>query len=126
MLREIGRTDLNKNVSLILKKLTGIGPPHVSEEQSTRVGNLFAKAIEAGEHVQRQGRVNRTYYPFFIYKIIQSLNDQPLLRILYYIYVQGSDTIESDDMHWEQICSRVPELTYHPTVRGEAQKYAPC
>lgn len=27
MLRETGRTDLNKNVPLILKKLTGVGPP---------------------------------------------------------------------------------------------------
>ena len=125
MLQEIERSDLNRNIALLLKKLTGIGPPHVSEDQSARIGNLFAKAIEAGERVQRHGRVNRTYYPFFIYKIIQSENDPALMRLLYYIYVQGQDTIEADDLHWEQICKQVPELTYYPTIRGEAQKYAP-
>jgi hypothetical protein len=80
MLREVRRTDLNKNVPLILKKLTGIGPPHLSEAVAVRTENLFTKAIEASDALEMNqrsddrfgvldcssesvNRVNRNYYP---------------------------------------------------------------
>ncbi len=127
MLRELEppRTDLNKNVALLMKKLTGLGPPNVSDDVSSRVERFFTMAIEAGEKIKRRGRVNRTYYPYYIYKIIQQMDDPSLMKVLYYIYVQGSETVEADDAHWELICREVPQLTYKPTQRGESQKYAP-
>jgi hypothetical protein len=109
----VGRTDLNKNVPLILKKLTGVGPPQASEALAVRVENLFTKAIEVGERVRRTGRVNRNYYPFYITKIVDQEvpeEDHETRRILYYIYVQSKETVEVDDADWEQICLELPEF----------------
>ncbi|NBQ43897.1 MAG: hypothetical protein EBU23_15890, partial [Mycobacteriaceae bacterium] len=83
MLREVGQTELNKNVPLILKKLTGVGPPQVPEAFAVRVENLFTKAIEIGERVRRAGRVNRNYYPYYIYRIVEALTtDHEIRRFL--------------------------------------------
>lgn len=128
MLREVGRTDLNKNVPLIMKKLTGVGPPQVSDAIAVRVENLFTKAIEIGERVRRAGRVNRNYYPYYIYKILDQLvpeEDSETRRVLYYIFIQSKDTVEADDADWEQICLELSELTYVPTDRTQALRYHP-
>lgn len=128
MLREEGRTDLNKNVPLILKKLTGVGPPSPPDSIAVRVENIFTKAIEIGERVRRNGRVNRNYYPFYIFKIVDRIipeADVENRRILYYIYVQSKETVEADDAEWEQICLELPEIEYVPTDRSLGLKYAP-
>ena len=128
MLREIKKTDLNKNVPLILKKLTGIGPPAISEEIAIKTENLFTKSIELGEQIKRGSRVNRNYYPYYIYKILEQLipdSDYESKRVLYYIYIQSKETVESDDLDWEQICLELPELQYKPTDRTESMKYCP-
>jgi hypothetical protein len=128
MLREVGRTDLNKSVPLILKKLTGIGPPQASEALAVRVENIFTKAIEIGERVRRYGRVNRNYYPYYIYKILDSLLDEQDYdgrRVLYYIYLQSRETVAADDSDWEQICEELPEITYVVTDRTKALRYRP-
>ncbi|NBP85422.1 MAG: hypothetical protein EBU54_09640 [Mycobacteriaceae bacterium] len=128
MLREAGRTDLNKNVPLVLKKLTGVGPPQIADAMAVRVENLFTKAIEIGERVRRPGRVNRNYYPYYIYKILDQLlaeDDFENRRVLYYIYVQSKETVEADDADWEQICIELAEITYVPTDRTKALKYRP-
>jgi hypothetical protein len=130
MLREIGRTDLNKNVPLIMKKLTGIGPPQVPDSIAARVENLFTKAIEVGERIRRTGRVNRNYYPFYILKILAQVlpeDDYDNRRVLYYIYIQSRETVEADDADWEQVCLELsPELTYVPTDRTLGLKYGPA
>jgi hypothetical protein len=128
MLREVGRTDLNKNVPLILKKLTGVGPPRISDAVAVRVENLFTKAIEIGERVRRSGRVNRNYYPFYIARIAEALideGDRESRRILYYIYIQSKETVEADDDDWEQICLELAEIAYRPTDRSLGAKYGP-
>jgi hypothetical protein len=128
MLREANRTDLNKNVPLLMKKLTGVGPPQVPDAFAVRVENLFTKAIEAGERIRREGRVNRNYYPFYIGRIVEALTtdeDVDLRRILYYIYIQSKETVEEDDEDWEQICLDLGEIKYTPTDRTLGQKYAP-
>lgn len=128
MLRETGNTNLNKNVPLLLKKLTGIGPPQIVDSIAVRVENLFSKAIEIGERVQRSGRVNRNYYPYYIYKILDRLlpdSDVENRRVLYYIYIQSRETVEADDADWEQICIELGEIAYVPTDRTMALKYRP-
>lgn len=129
MLREINHTDFNKNVPLIMKKLTGVGPPQVSEELAVRVENLFTKAIEIGERIRRAGRVNRNYYPFYIFKILERLvpeSDFETRRALYYIYIQSKETVEADDDDWELICLEMgDELPYVPTDRTLGARYGP-
>jgi hypothetical protein len=129
MLRELGRTDLNKNVPLLLKKLTGVGPPQLPDAIAARVENLFTKAIEAGERVRRGGRVNRNYYPFYIRRILEQLlpeDDYEARRVLYYIYVQSKETVEADDADWQLICRELPELEYRPTDRFLGFEYGPA
>ena len=128
MLREVGRTDLNKNVPLIMKKLTGVGPPQVPDSIAVRVENLFTKAIEIGERLCRSGRVNRNYYPFTISRILESvlpLEDLENRRVFYYIYVQSRETVEADDDDWEQVCLELDEVKYTPTDRSLGARYAP-
>jgi len=128
MLREAGRTDLNKNAPLVLKKLTGVGPPQVPDVLAVRVENLFTKAIEIGERVRRSGRVNRNYYPYYIYKILDQLiaeDNFEIRRVLYYIYIQSKETVEADDADWEQICVELSDVSYVPTDRTKALKYRP-
>ena len=131
MLREVGRTTLNKNVSLILKKLTGVGPPQVPLAAAVRIENLFTKAIEIGERIRRDDRVNRNYYPYYIHRIVEattvsgSAADAEVRRLLYYIYVQSQGTVEEDDRDWELICQELTELVYVPTDRSLCLRYAP-
>ena len=126
MLRELGKTDLNKNASLILKKITGISPPILSEDITIRVENLFTKANEISERIRRSNRTNRNYYPYYIYKILDHVldkSDRESRRILCYIYIQSKDTVEADDADWEEICKELVEIKYKPTNRDEAMKY---
>jgi hypothetical protein len=130
MLEELGQTGLNKNVPLIMKKLTGHGPPPVSDAIAARVENVFTKAIEIGEEVRPTNRENRNYYPYYIYKILDDqlkLDDLENRRLLYYIYIQGTDTVIADDIDWEKICARLgeTEIKYVPTNRTKALSYGP-
>ncbi len=129
MLDEINRTDLNKNAPLILKKLTGIGPPQPSDTLTAKVENLFTKGIEIGERVRRPDRVNRNYYPYYIMKILEELlppDDVEARRIFYYIYVQSKETVEADDDDWEMICEELGEVRYRPTDRSLGLRYGPA
>lgn len=126
ILREIGKTDLNKNVPLILKKITGIGPPYIPNNITIKVENLFTKAIEIGERIRHNKRINRNYYPYYIYRIIEAITtekDVELRRVLYYIYIQSKETVESDDLDWENICNELVEISYKPTDRTLGLKY---
>lgn len=130
MLRELGLTDLNKNVALFLKKLTGIGPPMPSEQLSLKIEKYFSKAIEIGENVKRDGRVNRNYYPFYIFRLIDALlprDDDENRRVLYYIYLQSDETLKNDDADWELICAdpEMSDIKYVPTDRTMPLKYRP-
>lgn len=135
MLSELGKTNLNKNVPLIMRSLTGCGPPDLSDEVCQHVEKLFCAAIEAGEKIRARGsgRVNRNYYPYYIYKILDSVlpRDAPPRggedprRVLYYIYMQGQDTLDKNDQEWLEITRAVPGLVWTPTDRTEALKYRP-
>ena len=130
MLKELGShcTKLNKNVPLIMKKLTGIGPPSVTDEFSQKVEKLFNKAIEIGEKKRRKGRINRNYYPFYIYKIVDAISppdDHETRRILYYIYLQSDPTIIKDDADWEDICKELQEIKFSVTKKLDFLKYRP-
>lgn len=130
MLREIGRTNLNKNVPLVLKKLTGVGPPSPPDSLGLKVEKLFSKAIEIGERLRSADRTNRNYYPFYIGKILDCIlpeNDENR-RILYYIYLQSDDTVRKDDDEWEAICDEMDDgdgITYKPTDKALGLKYRP-
>lgn len=127
MLVELGRTDLNKNVSLILKHVTGIGPPTPNEEFGEKIGQYFSRVIEIDERVRPDDKPNRYYYPYYIFKILDGIlsEDDPHRRILYYIYLQGDDTLRKDDEVWKSIVAEVSEIDYRPTRRDLRLNYRP-
>jgi hypothetical protein len=128
MLKELGRTDLNKNVPLIMKKLTGVGPTQLPESLCQRVEKLFSKAIEIGERTRSAKRTNRNYYPYYIYKILDSIlpeDDHEHRRVLYHIYMQGKDTLDKNDREWEIICEELPSIEWVHTDRNKARNYFP-
>jgi DNA-directed RNA polymerase subunit M/transcription elongation factor TFIIS len=128
MLKEIERTELNKNVPLILKKLTGIGPPMLSDEFGACVEKYFTKIIEIAEKQMKSTRRNRSYYPFYIYKIIDAIvpeSNYEIRRVLYYIYVQSNSTIIQADREWRTITSYLDDIEFKVTDRFQYLKYAP-
>lgn len=124
MLKELGRTDLNKNASQIIKRLTGKGPPTISEEKKLRGEMLFSKTIDMREMVS-VNRSNRNYYPYYIYKIYDEILEErdPDRAMLWFIHLQGDDTLSSNDAEWRLICEQLPELTWRSTSRHMALRY---
>lgn len=126
MLQNIKKTHLNKNVPLIMKKLTGYGPPRPSDDIFYKVERLFNMSLEVSANCVRSDRSNRDYYPFYILKILDAIlpeDDIKNRRILYYIHIQKDDTLANDDCDWERICGCLPDIKYVPTDRTKFQKY---
>jgi hypothetical protein len=134
LLIKIGRTELNKNVPLIIKKLTGRGPPDLSEDLIAKTENMFTKAIEVYEQLRPDGRVNRNYYPYYIRRILELLipeADFEARRVFWYIYLQSEDTVIADDNTWRRICEHLQkrghaEFVFRPTDRNLGLKYPPA
>lgn len=129
ILKEIQRTDLNKNIALLIKKITGIGPPIMKIEYKEKIRNMFVKSINTLKEIRNEEQGNRNYYPHYIYKIIDLVipdDDYDQKRVMYYIYIQSRETVEADDREWEEICKYIGgEFIYKPTNRLENLKYVP-
>jgi len=129
MLQKIGRSNLNRNVSLLMKILTGVGPPQLSEASRQKAIKCFVKALEIRERIDVGDRLNRSYYPFYMYKIFDAiLTSEEERRVLYYIYLQGEQTLRKNDIEWQKICESGLEadgIAYRPTNRNEALRYRP-
>ena len=118
-LKELGMTSLNKNTSLIAKKITGRSPPYFTEEQYMRVHSLFAQVMESRDKIDSIKKCNRIYYPYYIAKILDLiLTDPEQRKILNYIHLHKETTLTSNDVGWEEICKIVPFLKgkYRATV----------
>ena len=125
-LKELKRSNLNKNTTLLLRKVTGIKPPEVPQYISDKLEAVFAKVIAISATIKKGRRMNRNYYPFYIFKILDLIipeHDHESRKILFYIYIQNKVTVEADDEDWKQICERLPELRYVPTDRTIGSKY---
>jgi hypothetical protein len=123
MLKELKRTELNKNTTLLLKKLTGISPPHISKEYLRESEICFMKVSEVRDNLPSK-KSNRKYYPYYIYKIFDCIlprSDRESRRILFYIHLQGRNTLINNDAEWREICKRLSmkKLKYRPTDVNE-------
>lgn len=119
MLKEVGKTSLNKHSSLILKKLTGISPPHLPTEILAKAESIFIKAIEVSEKHKREDRTNRNYYPYYIYKTLDILLDEKDYenrRFLDYIHFQSYSAITKCDQDWQVICKEL-DLPFRVTIK---------
>lgn len=108
MLKEIKRTDLNKNIPFIFKSITGICPPELSEKISTDLENMFVEIVEAKSQSSDTpcGKRFGNYYPYYIYKILELIipEKHQCRKILFYIHFQDIKTIEKCDSEWKKIC----------------------
>ena len=119
VLKELQMTFLNKNTSLIAKKITSRAPPSISDEQYMRVHSLFVQVMESRDKIDNINKCNRIYYPYYIAKILDLiLLDSEQRRILNYIHLHKEATLSSNDVEWAEICNIVPFLKdkYRPTV----------
>lgn len=123
LLKTVGRTDLNQNSSLILKKLTGLEPPILSEEKRVRGEVMFSQVLQ---HIAATAASagNRNYYPFYIYKIYDLIldEDDPDRFILWFIHLQGADTLSNNDRDWKPICAEFGWV-WRPTDPAKAVQY---
>lgn len=121
LLKELKHTHLNKNISLIMKKITGRGPPQIKEELYQKGYSLFLQVMDVRENIKFSKRNNRIYYPYYIYKIfdiiLEDANDRKLLN---YIHLHKHPTLSHNDSEWREICKHIPFLRnkYKPTISG--------
>jgi hypothetical protein len=119
ILKELRITALNKNTSLIAKKITNRSPPNITDDQYMHVHSLFVLVMEARDKINNINKCNRIYYPYYIAKILDIILTDPLQRkILNYIHLHKETTLSSNDVEWSEICNIVPLLTdkYKPTL----------
>jgi hypothetical protein len=126
-LKHLNRTCNNRNIPLIIKLLTGVGPPRLSYELRSEVDDKFKRAIEIASRQKMDGANHRKYYPFYIYKILDALIphiDRETRKIFRFIYLQGDETVTSGDNNWEKICRELDGIEYRATDRTQGCTYA--
>lgn len=99
-------TNLNDHAPLLVKIFGGPSPPQFDFQERRACSIRFNKAMKLYEIVNPDGG-NKPYYPYFIYKIIESLfADNPeKLRLLDYIHLQSRETVIKNDKYYEQMCA---------------------
>lgn len=124
VLKETDKTYLNKNTSLIAKKITGRSPPKLDEQKYLTIYSLFLKVMEARDRISNSTRCNRIYYPFYIWKLFSIFLTTPEERkILNYIHLHKEQTLSNNDKEWLEIVNILPELKgkYEPTVNSQCR-----
>jgi hypothetical protein len=118
ILKRLKLTKYNKNIPRLMKLVTGIGPPTISEHTYQLIIHLFTSSMELLNDIKQQkykkGDTDfsdkySSYYSHYIYKILEAklAKDNPERRLLYYIYLQSQDTINSHDADWFSICDKL-------------------
>lgn len=128
MLRDLDLTRYNDHCALFLVKVAGIPPPNVPERYINEADSIFTSVVEISNVIRNDNKSNQGYYPYYIMKIFDCIlpeNNYEWRRILYFIHVQRKETIETNDIEWEQICAilKHPKIKYRPTERDFNLKY---
>jgi hypothetical protein len=122
-LKECGYTSYNNFVPYIRKVITGIAPPQLTQEELNQFYSIFNKVAAVLKRLRPQNNI--TYYPYIIYKILDSmLNNSPRkARILECIHLQSNNTMRFIDDIYGQVCDEVEELENKPTNKHEYEFY---
>ena len=121
VLKETGNTHLNRNTSLIAKKITGRSPPKLDDNKYMKIYTLFLQVMEARDEIPNSSRCNRIYYPYYISKILSLILETPEERkILNYVHLHKESTLSTNDAEWQKICEILPSLynKYEPTINS--------
>lgn len=128
MLLRLGKSKLYNHAPLIMKKLTGIGPPEYDMNTFIMLENAFVEVVDIINKLYKEERTNKKYYPNYIARIVDAKipeDDYERRRILYYIYIQKEDTVAANDENWRTICEMWGKVQYKPLDRKIGEKYAP-
>ena len=89
-LKSTNLTKLNDLVPLLLKKITKNEPPQLTAKEYFEIENLFIQVMKVYDTIKQNNEINRKYYPYFIYKIIEYYfkNNKDKLKILNFIHLQ--------------------------------------
>lgn len=118
---KVSATYLNDHAPLLVKLFGGTPPPHFTHDENRQMSIKFNKIMALYEQVNPSGK-NKPYYPYFIYKIVESMfaRDPEKLRLLDYVHLQSRDTVIKNDNHYKAICELAAPadgLVYAPTTR---------
>jgi hypothetical protein len=121
-LKTLKQTIYNTNIPLIIKKITQIEPEQLTEAESDLAYHYFKIVMNIYNTIKPPGKTNTTYYPYFIYKILEQIlrgkeNKIRRKKILSSIYLQSHSTVTEQDKHWQKICKQIDGFVYMPTIR---------
>jgi hypothetical protein len=118
-LKESKLTKYNNFVPYIRKIITGISPPQLRVDELCELYFLFNKIAAVLKNICPDRNIS--YYPFFIYKILDFLlpNGIRKSRILECIHLQSVNTINVVDDLYQQACNEISDITYKPTNKRE-------
>jgi len=127
-LKQLRRSNLYNFVAAVMHYVSGVPPPAVPQEAIDHAAALFSEVVRVRRDVLKlDGGVQ--CYPYIIYKIFESTipherSDQR--RVLFYIYLQSSQTLVEKDRDWSRVCRHIPALSPNvPTSRHDSARYAP-
>lgn len=124
-LKECKMTNLNNHAPLLVRLKTGRVPPQLAYNEVNELSIKFSKMMELYDRLNPEetfGRQNKPYYPFFIYKILESMfaGNREKIKILECIHLQSRETVVENDLIFEKICEASEgEFVFKPTDRSE-------
>lgn len=117
LLRDRRLTVLNSHVTLLLKLVTGVSPPPLSETTRQVLSRYFDLAIAARAELDAAAaeaagvavKASRGYYPSYIKRILEAIlpPNAPERAIFKFIHVQGADTVRRGNAAWAQIAKKI-------------------
>lgn len=107
-LRKNNLKDYYETISWFLKEVTGRSPPELTDSERMDIAYRFDVIIDTSDRIRNNTDskpLGRTYYPFFIYKIVQTkfANKPEKLRLLNYIHIQSERTLEKNEAFYHKI-----------------------
>ena len=108
VLTKIGYNKHYKHAPLILKRVSGVGPPDIPDNILVRCKFIFSEVMKAYKFCFNSS--NSAGYPYIIYKIFDAgCGFHEHRRILYCIHVQSPRTIANLDKEWNTILKYLVE-----------------
>ncbi len=127
-LRKTNNTKYNEYIPLIIKIITGISPPQLTEKEYSLTLKYFNKVVNIFEQIKPKDKSNCPYHPHFFRKILEQNcilpenNEEQLERkrkILSNIHIQSDNTLKKRDIIWKNICERIKVFHYSPTDKNK-------
>jgi hypothetical protein len=117
-LKSLNLTKLNDIVPILLKRITKTEPPRLNTNEYTDLENIFIQVTKVYDSIKPSNEINRKYYPYFIYKIIEHYFKNSSIKqlLLNNIHLQKKKTLVTNDLRWKKICEKLPFIEYTETI----------